>query len=103
MPQGPDPCRTVRLNRTTLRCHDLTLARTPDPPSVDHPERVRRTPLGPWVNGPRVCGAHRHGTRRQWRVQRRRAVKTLHNTGVMSRVPRDSSAPRRRGWTETLT
>ncbi len=49
---------------------------------------VRRTPLGPWVNGPCVSAmptgkpAQRHSD-----VQRRRAVTTLHKPGMVSRVP----------------
>ncbi len=72
------------------------LQRRPIPVIGSH-GRVRSTPLGPWANGPRVCCAHRHGTRRQQRVQRRRAVKQLAQTGVVSRVLCDSRRAAARG------
>lgn len=66
-------------------------------PDIGLPERVRRTSLGPWVNGPRACGALRHRARRQQRVQRRRAVRQFAQTGVVSRVPCDSRRAAARG------
>jgi len=50
---------------------------------------IRRSPE-PWVNGSMSPAPNRESHRCQERVQPRQAAKTLHTTGVVSRVPRGS-------------